>query len=199
MREDDLKKFEERYRSLSTEELLQATTVEKDDYMPEAIALMTEELDKRNISQLEKAKIQTNIGKKVEEEKKSISGIRGLLLLFIIILLFNSLVSLIAGISIVSTTRSLLSTVISLPSFFIALYGIFVFFLLVLKKQNAPKHATNWIISAFIISLIYAAFSLLATGELPSFLLGQAISAGIWLGYFSYSKRIAATYGTSAD
>lgn len=54
MNEQELKDLEDLYRSWPTEELLRAATMEKEEYRPEAMALIVNELKRRNISPSER-------------------------------------------------------------------------------------------------------------------------------------------------
>ena len=192
MKETELKDLENLYKTWSTEELLKATTFEKENYRPEAITLMKKELEKRNISQLEREMHITDIEKKTEKEIKSLSGIKGFLLLFVLILLNTSIILIFGGLNYLS----LVSLITAIPLFGAGTYGIYTFFLLVRKKTNALKHTRNWIILTFMLSIIYGAINYLAFGDkeasFPMF--SRAFTASIMFGYLSYSKRVAATY-----
>ena len=54
MKEEELKDLENLYRSWPTEQLLRAEVLEKDDYRPEALTLISRELERRKISPSEK-------------------------------------------------------------------------------------------------------------------------------------------------
>jgi hypothetical protein len=196
MKDDELKELEARYRNWTTEELLRATTVDKEDYQPESIELMIKELDKRNIPHLEKEEIKTRVEKKIEKETKSISGIKGFLLLFLIVLIGNSIFALVTSVSPEVNFNIFASIFFALPFLGIGIYGIFTFFLLIRKKTTAPKHAIMWLISTFIFNVIIEIVYYLASEEIEFSLVASTISSLIWLSYFSQSKRVAATYGT---
>lgn len=76
MNSSELKALEQRYQAWSTEDLVQAITVDADQYDPGAVELMKRELDGRNISQPERDALQASIAKKNEEQTKAMSGIR---------------------------------------------------------------------------------------------------------------------------
>lgn len=187
-------KLENRYNNWSTEDLVRATTIEKDDYRQYALQLMKKELIRRNISTLEIEEIQSGIKVTLKEETKKIYGIKGFLLLFILIILGNSLFFIITGLSTFTNYTGLISFLISLPIILIGIYGIFTFILLIRKKTNAPKHAEKWIILAFIFSLIISVFYYYYLRDIPFFLLGSCIFALIWLTYLQNSKRVKTTY-----
>ena len=208
MKRNHLKEMEQRYAALSTEDLIKATTFEQTGYEPEAIALMNDELKRRGESQEDINMAQETVAKQIAEISKKLTGIRGFLLLFIIMLYVNVLFSfgevligliLFGNLSTVmldNTSTILAVLVLSVCYVCVGLYGIFTLILLIRKKKSAPGHTIKWIYSNLGIGILDAVLVFLNSSELQYFkVVGPLIFCLVWVTYFSRSKRVAATYG----
>jgi hypothetical protein len=202
MQNDKLRELEERYASWSTEDIVRATTVEKEGYTSEAIELMLRELNRRNISQEEIRTFETEAAKKMQDEAKRLSGVRGFLLLFLIVLIFNSIRFFLWGFS--SLANSLnplngLSLVLSAIYLIVACYGITVSFLLIRKSEHALTHTKWWIVFTAVVGFVNLMVAFFVKGRVESSDIGNAMFAAIfavvWLTYISQSRRVANTYG----
>src|SRR5260370_22104386 len=91
MNEKQLKDAERQYQNWSDGELVRATTAEKQDYEPGALALMARELSRRGISQSERESVEKVVLEQVESERRRLTGIRGFLLFFVIAVVLGSL------------------------------------------------------------------------------------------------------------
>jgi hypothetical protein len=217
MDEKRLKVLEERCSSWSDETLIHAIKFERNDYEPPAIALMEKELLKRNIPEEQISSIQQDFIKTKGKEDMKLSGVGGWLIVFLIVVIINSLVRLFSGytnLAFILGNPLVLRWVLIFPlSFFLlAGYGVYVFVLLVMKKKSAPRHATRWITFNFlwlvveIIGLFWAEFlrfELSLANFIPfvanPLVIGSVFSTLIWLIYFSESKRVKLVYGEHDD
>jgi hypothetical protein len=94
MNEEQLKNAERQYQNWSDSELVRATTAEKQDYQQWALALMEQELFRREIPTLERDRVEKVVLEQVEGERKRLAGIPWLLPLFgIVVLLLGSLIN----------------------------------------------------------------------------------------------------------
>ena len=191
MEKDRVEELRKLYSSWDIEDIVRAVKFENDDYQPEAIDLMVEELRKRNLPEEEIAAAQATAKEKVEEEKKNIGG---WLLLFIILLGFNSLIAIGAALSFQAY-----GPIISVFNLGVAVYGIITLIFLAIKRNSAPTHAKIWIGITFVVNIISTIISIseFEVSPLVSILpliFRNAILV-LWYIYFSRSKRVAITYG----
>lgn len=195
MKEDELSTL---YGKWSTEDLVRASTVQRDEYMPESMLLIEAELRKRKVPFND----QQQIAQKVLSDKRfhedSLIGVRGWLIIFCLIVFFNSFSMIIKGIAGLSQAGKPIGFVLIVPEFLLGIYGFFVLSLLLRRGVKAPVHASRWIISCFIYSLLLViALSLIAGRLIFTGILGTAVFALVWLTYIQNSKRVAYTYGKS--
>jgi len=180
------------YGSWTTEALIEATALKQEDYLPEAIAAMRTELAARGVAQDHRSEV---AGVMQEVETKRLSGVRGWIIVFLIVLALNSLVALVSGLAAIQSGGFLLSW-LGLAALALAVYGGFVFAVLVAKKHSAPAHAKRWIVIMTVLGVLSAFLVLLVTGEFSMLFVTSAVFALIWWRYFDVSKCVAATYGT---
>ncbi len=198
MKADKCTEMEKRYMSWSTEDLIKATTVEKADYEPDSIIFMSKELQRRGVSSDEVNVRQADVEQKIKSEDQKLSGLGGFLLLFLIIFIFNLILAFVQGFSILanaSTQLNVLSLSLSIPQFIIGVYGVYIFFLLVRKKYNAPSHTIRWLILSAAVSFLSGILLFYISGKLEFSIISPFVFALIWLTYFTNSKRVAITYG----
>jgi len=200
MERNELEEVKKRYASWSSEELIQATTVEKNDYSSEAITLMLKELERRSVSPEETSNIQTEIKRKKQDETNKYSGIRGILLVFLIAFLGSSLVSFVDGLTILLNYTNEIARIFSIALIAIGIYGIFTFVLLVLKRKSAPGHAWRQILLTFLVHLASNIRVFLYTKELTiDMFFWISVATLFWLTYLQNSERVAITYGVSNE
>ncbi len=200
MKNDQYVEMGKRYVSWSTENLIKATTIEKNDYEPASIILMTKELQRRGVSSEEVSSIQTVVEQQNKEEEQKLSGLGGFLLLFLIIFVFNLILAFVQGFSILSsasTQLNVLSLSLSIPQLIIGAYGVYIFLLLVRKKTNAPTHTTRWLILSAAVNFLSGILLFFISGKLDFSIITPLGFAIIWLTYFTNSKRVSITYGLS--
>jgi len=192
----ELSRLEKVYQNWSTEDLVKATTVDKNDYQLEAIQLMQKELAKRNIPYSELESLQTTVKSTKGEQAKSLNGIKGFLLLFVVGIFIASSQLLIAGLlTLPEVLNSSLVAIMSLIFILFGGYGFFTFVFLIRKNVSAPRHARTFLILCFILSIIITVFQYLPSGigDLKSIL--SIFNFLFWLMYIQQSKRVKATYG----
>lgn len=195
MKNDKLKELEKLYATWSTEDLIKATKVSKSEYESDAINAMLKELERRGVTQKETDFIQADEEQRIHEETETLSGLRGFLLLFLILIVLNSFLSIGMGLSLwLSRGPNLGLFLSSIPMFIVGVYGIITFVLLSEKRFHAPVHAKRWLVLTFIVNLFYALMVFFATGEFTFSVIGSGMFTGIWFVYLSTSKRVAVTY-----
>ena len=196
MDEKQLKDAEQLYQSWSAAQLLRATTAEKQDYKSEALDLMVRELSRRGVSQSEREGAEREVVQHVEAEKKRLTGIRGFLLLFVIVVVFGSLLYALFGLLFLGAGGLfILSGVLSL---ILAGYGFYVFYLLTRIRRTAPQHAERFLIFGFLLSILETLVAATVTHHFDPGALGGFMGTLLWLAYLGGSKRVANTYGRVA-
>jgi hypothetical protein len=194
MNEKRLSDAEHAYQNWSDEELVRATTADKAAYESWALALITQELSRRGLSQSLSDIIEKVAADQVEGEEERLTGIRGWLLWFIVSVLLNSLLHVFFGLVFLrsNTSMGLITGVLSLM---LAGYGLVVFYLLIRKKSTAPRSAELFLILGFIVSLFGAMAGWMVTHRWDSGgLLFAGMSVAVWLTYLHSSRRVANTY-----
>jgi len=133
-----------------------------------------------------------NQGEEGRSRHKRLAGVRGWLLVFVLILAFNTLTS-IAVVpffvtQILSSTPGMLLVVATIT---LTVLGVATFGFLVTRARHAPRWAAAWLIFYTVFRIV-----LLATGtrSKPA-VLGLLLFGSAWLVYFAVSKRVKATYG----
>ncbi|HKV76721.1 MAG TPA: DUF2569 family protein [Candidatus Sulfotelmatobacter sp.] len=198
------------YETWSVAQLLRATTANKQDYEPEALDLMVRELSRRGISQSEREDAERKAEKKVvhqvETEKKRLTGIGGFLVLFVIAMFFGPLLGVLSGLLLLGAggldnpsqrfPLVLLSGILSLG---LAGYGFYVFYLLLRKRRNAPKHAERYLILGVLLSILVIVSLSKATHHFSPEPLVGCVGALLWLAYLGSSQRVANTYGQAMN
>lgn len=185
------------YESWSNEDLIQAATVDRQDYLPEAMIMIEAELKRRNVGSEDRDRVEQQILSDRNLRTHKLTGVRGWLLVFVLIVIGNSIAAILGGVGGASQVLENPIVAIALvPLWSFGAYGCYVFVLLLQKKKNAPKHASRWLIAGFALTFFYAGVVYLTTRE---FILTPLYGAAtlIWLQYLDSSKRVAATYGNS--
>lgn len=181
--------MEKLYKAWSTEALVRATTFAKNDYEPEAIAVMLKELDERSISQEDVAVLQEGIGQEdVKIKKTQFSGTLKYFLGATIGYLFYAVRDGITYFNRFIDTPGPLFFVLTVSQFFILIYGIFIFQLLLRKKNNAPQHTLRWLYCVFGLGIFDGMVFVLFLGIITG-LLVTAVPILYSLGSIMYFKR----------
>jgi hypothetical protein len=186
---DILSRMERLYKAWSTEALVRATTIAKNDYEPDAITVMLKELDVRNISQENFTFLQKDIGQ--EKEVKAKTQISGTLKFFLgatIGYLFYALRESIIYFNRFVDTPGPLFFVLTVSHLFIFIYGIFIFQLLLRKKNNAPLHTLRWLYCVFGLGIFDGMVFVLFLGIITG-LLVTSVPILYSLGSIMYFKR----------
>jgi hypothetical protein len=175
------------YEVWETDDLVHAVTVDAAGYTPEALALLRRELEKRNVAPAEQQVIaETEATRRYE----NLVGVKGWLLLFVVVLTFNSLFMIL--LTPVWPTRGITLSVrlLLLMPFLLGLLGLVTVVLLATRKRRAPEWAIAWL---FLNIAVGIGSKFFANGSL---LLLPSIMGGLfWIRYFMVSKRVKATYG----
>ena len=202
------------YRSWSNYDLIKAATVNREDYLPEGLAMIEAELLRRNVVLEERSDIEQQVHSDRTLRLQNLGRVRGWLLVFAIAVLVQSVFSILLGIAMREVPLYLTLFVI------FGAYGCYAFGLLLFKKSNAPKHAARWLMAGFVLTLIPLLLILLrllirsriavlpylpATGNAGSefnlvLIIIPALSWYMaWLWYLEKSERVAATYSQSVS
>jgi hypothetical protein len=183
------------YESWSNEDLIRAATVDRQDYLPKAMIIIEAELKRRNVSSEERNQGEQQILSDRNLRTQKLAGVRGWLLVFALIVIGNSIAAISGGVAAASQVlENPIASIALLPLWAFGVYGCYLFVILLRKKNNAPKHASRWLIAGFVLTLLYAAVVYMATREFSLTPL-YGIATLVWLQYLDSSKRVAATYG----
>ncbi len=145
-------------------------------------------LTRRNIDSKKKNLTERKVPDTRKLGTQRLIGVRGWLLVFVVLVLGNSLISIAIGLAGLKEKPALILMLA------IGVYGCYVFGLLVSKKGSAPKHAAGWLIAELVLTILYAVLLYLETREttpVPAY----AIGILVWLLYLKRSKRVKITYG----
>jgi hypothetical protein len=198
MENDSLKEMEQIYISWSTEDLIRSTTFEKNQYEREAIALMQNELKRRGIPQEELDLAEENVINRMTEDTRKLTGIKGVLLLFIILLILNLFYIFGAGLTgLIRMFDNPSAILLVLPACYLSvgMYGVFTLILLLRKRSSAPIHTLRWIYCTLGVGVLNIAVIFLVFDKLElSVVIGPIFFTLIWVTYFTKSKRVAITY-----
>jgi hypothetical protein len=166
--------------------------------MPEAMLLIEAELRTRNVPLDNQQQIEQKVVTDERSREVSLIGVRGWLIVFCLVVFFNSLCMVGKGIAGLSQAGGPISFILIVPEALLGVYGLFVLFLLLRKRITAPVHASRWLIFCFIYSLLLViVLSLIARKLILTGILGASVFALVWLTYIQNSKRVAYTYGKS--
>lgn len=188
----DPNELDQRHKSWATEDLVRAASLDRGDYLPEALAAMEKELSSRDIS-IDRAEIEQDIRKERQETEERLRGVRGWLLLFVIIVFVNSLIGVLQSLNTLGGSANSNTTLLILPLLILSLYGFFVSVLLVLKHKKAPSHAAKWLIASAGYAILFGVLIFLMAGEMTTVSF-TAMGALVWLVYLDGSRRVALTY-----
>lgn len=186
------------YKSWSNDELIRTATIDKKDYLPEALALIITELGKRGVSHDDIDEIANNQAAVDKDDRiNKLTGVGGWLLFFTTLI-------------IISVTYTFANTVVwyandpttgwlIVPELALALYGSYVLFLLFAWRSTAPKHAAWWMVSLLVYNLfsLWLLYAETKTIEVFVFAVRPFLFAAIWLVYLKRSKRVFFTYRTN--
>ena len=199
MENDNSQETGETYISWSMDDFVRSTILEKNDYEPEAIALMVKELKRRGASQEELSASEEREEKRILEDAQKLRGINGFLLLFIVFLIINLFYLFWAGLKnmfLVFDNPSFLLLLLSALNISVGAYGVFTLYLLITKRKTAPYHTLRWIYSTLGIGIFNLIAVFLQVGKADfSDVVGPIMFSLTWATYFSRSKRVAVTYG----
>jgi cytochrome bd-type quinol oxidase subunit 1 len=193
------------YGSWTPERLIAAVSRRRDEYRPESLAIMEEELRKRGIAPEAVACIVAGIQQSEQEQIASLAGVRGWLLFFVAILVIHALVLLKELLDAAALVPLLLEKPpVATNSSTVLVWGymaglavlfpfcVFVIVAMLLKKPYAPG-AARWYLLFALISMATGAF----LSSEPAGAVFPGLGAALWLAYLTTSKRVAATYGSS--
>ncbi len=181
------------YKSWTTEDLVRAASFDRADYLPEALAAMEKELSSRDIS-IDRAPIEQDIRKERQETEERLRGVRGWLLLYVIIVFVISLIGVLQSLHMLGGYISSTTALLILPWLLLSLYGFLVFVLLVRKHKKAPSHAAKWLIASACYAILIGVLIFLRTGEMTPAPFFPAMGAIVLLAYLERSRRVALTY-----
>jgi Protein of unknown function (DUF2569) len=181
------------YTGWPVEKLVRATYVDASQYDPTAVEVMKAELEARGIAPEEIESLRSDMALGRDDDSR-LSGVRGWLLLFIIMVGLASgggiaLSLLLIGIG------DWLAVTQGMATLAIGVYGGYCAWMLANCRSEAPAHARRWLIALALNGIAIGAISLALHGELPSGVGRPLLFAMIWLPYLARSKRVANVYG----
>lgn len=185
-----------RFQGWANEDLLRASGPEREEYRPEAIIQIEAELARRGVRGAERDNLAYSMAVEEGRRRRELTGVRGWLLLFALIVLGNSLSRVLGGAR--QALQDPFSAVLALPGFAVGAYGCYVFGLLLTKRRSAPQHATRWLVVGFGVSVFYLILTRGFTGGVI-FAGFAGLGCSIWVEYLRKSIRVAATYGPLAQ
>jgi len=200
MNNKEMAAFQDRCRNMPTEDLVSATTVHRDDYQPDALSVMDRELASRDVPvDRQQAVAQEIIQKEVAVDQRH-RGIRGWLIVFILVVAIGSLIGLLSGIyRLVSQSQNILWILLVVLGLLIALYGFVAVVLMLRKKPSGPSHAARWLIADVIYYGIMVLITIESLGVRDRFVVAsRVLGLMLWLTYLERSRRVAATYGKTS-
>ena len=188
MNEKELEQAAILYQRWSPAQLIRATTVERQQYLPEAIALMEIEISRRDLSAPAKNEVTEKVLKAVEIEKSRLHvWLCGTLRFFVILVFLNSLLSMLGGIYLITIGTSDF-VLLGVLNVIWGVCGLLVFNLLIRRRPIAPRCAVWLMITAIPLNLLAGGFS------------GLCIIGDIgWLLYLKRSTRVAKAYLRTQD
>lgn len=196
---NDSGKLAAQYRSWTTEDLVRATTLEAEEYTPEAVSLMREELQGRNLTAEAQEALEGRVEGEATSAQRSLVGIRGWLLVFVVLFGLNFGVVLVSDIFALAQPLPGIAYFATVLEIFVGIYALGALWLLVSRHPRAPQHAQ----AVLVIFCFLAIGSWLAfhwRGYPPGlFPVGAVGFACVWWSYLSYSRRVRLTYSTRAE
>ena len=186
------KPSESAYSTWTTDQLVRATTIAREDYLDDAVEGMLQELERRGVTPGERQALENEAARAKVGEIRAVTGVRGFLVFFLAVVALNTLTALASGIRLMAAGAPL-AAVLAIPIIGVSVYGGFAFVLLITRRPDAPRHARNWLIATFLVNLMVA----LIIRTMIGYLLFQSMGALVWIAYLSQSKRVAATYQSS--
>lgn len=183
-----------RYRGWQTEDLVRAVTVEAHDYTPEALDLISNELERRDCLGVQRQEAAEAVAKELDRGIRPLVGVRGFLALMVWVIAANSIAALFWAAS------TLLAHALPRPQVFAlalavgGILGLVTCIHLVRRKSQAPRYAATWfllVMTSNISAFLYQYFS----GGAASFPFVPVTFCGLWLAYLSVSMRVKTTYG----
>jgi hypothetical protein len=201
MVQTDPEALEQIYRQWPIEKLARALTIERDQYNPEAIPAMRRALESHGLSQEQLGAVFAEVGAEHGATTERLSRIRGILLLFIVIVAINSLIDLFTSLTFAAAppTAPNMLRLFAVPFVILGLYGLCCCFLLLRRKSRAPQHARRWLVWSFVVGTAVAVLNFVIAGEVSLGAAGPAVFALVWLGYLSDSRRVALVYGSQEE
>jgi hypothetical protein len=199
MNNKELSELANRYQSMSTEDLFKAVTIDRKDYQLEAIKLIEKELTIRNVPLDLAQEAQQKIEQDEMIKDSQLNGVRGWLMIFVIILAANSIFLLVSGVDTLTKTKNMPGFILffSLLMPLLGCYGLFASILLIKRNKAAPAHTRRWLITFLVYSLLYtAAIFKYSTAKYPLFVSAASslVFSAVWLSYLKASRRVALTY-----
>jgi hypothetical protein len=167
--------------------------VDKGDYLPEALDKIMLELAGHDLPASEMENASAAVHHQVEVHRNRLTGIRGLLLWLIIAILVGSLANAASGLLLLASGQILFS-IWGVFFLILAIYGFYVFYVLIRKHTNAPKHAQRLLSLGVFLDITLVLLIWEATHVVDVSPLGGCIGTLVWLGYLTSSERVANTY-----
>lgn len=191
---NDPEKLAARYRSWDTEDLVRATTLEAQEYTSEAIGLMRQELQKRDLTPEAQEAVEAQVDSDAQRKQKSLVGVRGWLLVFVVLFALNFGAALVSGIfGLAQPLPAFVKLALAL-NVMVGFYALGSLRLLVSRHPKAPQHAKIAVV-AFCFLAIGSWLAFYWVGLTPGrFPVGAVIFTCVWWSYLSYSKRVQFTY-----
>lgn len=184
-----------RYQKWQTEELVHAVTLDAEDYTPEALDLMNQELERRGSPVAQRSELVEAVAQESERQLRQYAGVRGLLVWMVLVIAINSVMALLGALRFLETPL-VIYQVFAIAEGSLGVLGVVACVYLMQRKSNAPSYARTWFLLAMTIGLAEALYSFSEAGMSVSVPIGNMAVCALWLSYLSASKRVKATYGS---
>jgi len=197
--EVDPARLRAQYEEWPDDRLLRALALERDDFSSAALAIMENVLDGRGLAapdlQDRREELRAARRQSDAERHAELDGVKGFLFLFILIVGFNSLFDIAAGIRQWLWAGAWLLQVAGLPQLALGAFGLFCAVALATRMRVAPAVARVWLVASLVIDLEMSVVDYVVSGEVLASPAGTAVFAALWLSYLARSKRVQVVYG----
>ncbi|MCP4132938.1 MAG: DUF2569 domain-containing protein [bacterium] len=168
-----------------------------DHYIPEVQEIILAEFNRRHIENSEEAAAaKSGISTKEEGEKEgkkedTLNGVGGFLLVFVIIVILNSIGMLLQTFTYFTVPRYKLVHLLFFPHILVTVFGFITAYCIIAVKKKAVPISKIFLICILLFNLAVFFMNISVSNTAP--LAAVVFSFAIWYSYFSISKRVRIT------